>query len=60
MARTDGVEAVIRLGRIETPLTDADFVAEWFHRTVRSHGICTIIPPHRTRPTDKPPSGRWR
>jgi hypothetical protein len=46
--------------RIATLLADADFDAEWVHRVVRSHGIRTIIPPERGRPTDKPPTGRWR
>jgi hypothetical protein len=46
--------------RIGTLLADADFDAEWVHRNVRSHGIRTIIPPERGRPTDKPPTGHWR
>jgi len=46
--------------RIDTLLADADFDAERVHRAVRSHGVRTIIPPKRGRPTDKPPSGRWR
>lgn len=50
----------IRHARIGTLLADADFDAEWVHRGVRSHGIRTIIPPKRGRPTDKPPSGHWR
>ena len=41
-------------------LADADFDAEWVHRRVRSHGMRTIIPPTRGRPSDKPPAGRWR
>ena len=41
-------------------LADADFDAEWLHKAVRSHGVRTIIPPTRGRPTDKPPTGRWR
>jgi Transposase domain (DUF772) len=44
--------------RIGTLLADADFDAEWVHRGVRSHGLRTVIPPERGRPTDKPPSGR--
>ena len=47
-------------GRIEVLLADADFDAEWLHEPVRSHGIRTIIPPTRGRPSDKPPAGRWR
>jgi Transposase DDE domain len=50
----------VRRARIGTLLADADFDAEWVHRGVRSHGIRTIIPPTRGRPTDKPPSGYWR
>jgi len=50
----------VRRARIGTLLADADFDAEWVHSGVRSHGIRTIIPPKRGRPTDKPPSGRWR
>ena len=50
----------VRRARIGTLLADADFDAEWVHGGVRSHGIRTIIPPKRGRPTDKPPSGRWR
>jgi Transposase DDE domain/Transposase domain (DUF772) len=46
--------------RIGTLLADADFDAEWVHRGVRSHGLRTVIPPERGRPTDKPPSGSWR
>ncbi len=50
----------VHRARIGTLLADADFDAEWVHRVVRSHGVRTIIPPTRGRPTDKPPSGRWR
>src|SRR5271157_1896739 len=50
----------VRRARIGTLLADADFDAEWVHRSVRLHGIRTIIPPQRGRPTDKPPWGRWR
>jgi hypothetical protein len=46
--------------RIGTLLGDADYDAEWVHEHVRSYGIRSIIPPERGRPTDKPPSGRWR
>src|SRR5262249_45150477 len=46
--------------RIGTLLADADFDAEWVHRGVRSHGLRTVIPPERGRPTDKPPVGHWR
>ena len=50
----------VRRARIAVLLADADFDAEWLHRAVRSHGIRTIIPPKRGRPSDKPPAGRWR
>jgi hypothetical protein len=53
-------EQAIGRARIGTLLADADFDAEWVHEKVRSHGIRAIIPPTRGRPTDKPPSGRWR
>src|SRR5271157_6211153 len=49
----------VRRARIGTLLADADFDAEWVHRSVRLHGIRTIIPPQRGRPTDKLPSNRW-
>ena len=49
-----------RRARIETLLADADFDAEWLHVSVRSHGVRTIIPPTRGRPSDKAPAGRWR
>lgn len=49
-----------RRARIEVLLADADFDAEWLHVAVRSHGIRTIIPPTRGRPSDRPPAGRWR
>lgn len=50
----------VRRARIAVLLADADFDAEWLHGAVRSHGIRTIIPPTRGRPSDKPPTGRWR
>jgi Transposase DDE domain/Transposase domain (DUF772) len=50
----------VRRAQIETLLADADFDAEWVHVSARSHGIRTIIPPTRGRPSDKPPAGRWR
>ena len=46
--------------RIGTLLADADFDAEWVHEQGRSHGIRTLIPPERGRPSDKPPAGKWR
>jgi hypothetical protein len=56
----EALAQAVRRARIGTLLADADFDAEWVHRGVRSHGIRTIIPPERGRPTDQPPSGRWR
>ena len=50
----------LRRARIATLLADADFDAEWLHEAVRGHGVRTIIPPRRGRPTEKPPTGRWR
>jgi hypothetical protein len=50
----------VRRARITTLLADADFDAEWLHNAVRSHGIRTIIPPKRGRPSSKSPAGRWR
>jgi hypothetical protein len=50
----------VKRARIETLLADADFDAEWVHQAARSHGIRTIIPATRGRPSDKPPTGRWR
>ena len=47
--------------RIGTLLADADYDGEWVHEHVRKrHGIRTLIPPTRGRPSEKPPSGRWR
>ena len=54
------LEQAVRRARIETLLADADFDAEWVHRGVRSHGIRSLIPPTRGRPTHKPPMGYWR
>jgi hypothetical protein len=46
--------------RIGTLLADADFDGEWVHEFVREHGVRTIIPAERGRPSDKPPAGKWR
>jgi hypothetical protein len=48
----------VRRARFEVLLADADFDAGRLHAAVRSHGIRTIIPPTRGRPSDKPPAGR--
>jgi hypothetical protein len=50
----------VRRARIAVLLAAADFDAEWLHQAVRSHGIRTIIPPTRGRPSEPPPTGRWR
>jgi transposase len=54
------LEQAVSRARIGTLTADADFDAEWVHCTVRSHGIRTIIPATRGRPTNKQPTGRWR
>jgi hypothetical protein len=47
--------------RIGTLLADADFDAEWVHEEVRrAYGIRTILPPERGRPSEKPPTRKWR
>jgi hypothetical protein len=46
--------------RIGTLVADADFDGEWVHEHVRSHGIRTIIPAERGRPSEKPPAGKRR
>jgi hypothetical protein len=46
---------------IETLLADAGYDSEAAHEHARqTHGMRTIIPPTRGRPTDKLPTGRWR
>jgi hypothetical protein len=54
------LKQAIGRARIRTLLADADFDAEWVHEQVRCHGIRTIIPAERGRPTTKPPAGHWR
>jgi hypothetical protein len=49
-----------RRARIDVPPADADFDAEWLHVSARPHGVRTIIPPTRGRPSEEPPAGRWR
>ena len=48
----------VRRARIEVLLADADFDAEWLHVAVRSHGVRTIIPPTRGRPSASRPAPR--
>ena len=46
---------------IDTLLADAGYDAEWVHLHARcEYGICAIIPPTIGRPTEKPPSTRYR
>jgi len=50
-----------RRAPIDTMLADAGYDSEAAHIYARQeHGMRTIIPPTRGRPTDKLPSGRWR
>ena len=47
--------------RIDTLLADAGYDAEWVHAFLRDElDIRSIIPPTIGRPTDKPPTGRYR
>ena len=47
--------------RIETVLADAGYDGEWVHEFLRDElDIRSIIPAQIGRPTDKPPSGRYR
>jgi hypothetical protein len=47
--------------RVDTLLADAGFDSEGAHVFAREeHGMRTIIPPTRGRPTTKLPTGRWR
>ena len=47
--------------RIETLYADAGYDAEWVHDVGRRDlGVRTVIPAWSGRPTDKPPTGRWR
>jgi hypothetical protein len=53
-----GAAARARLGTLRP---DADYDIEWVHERVRDdHGIRTVIPEERGRPSDKPPAGKWR
>ena len=53
-------QAARRTG-IDTILADAGYDSEAAHEYARDmHGMRTIIPPTRGRPTDKLPTGRWR
>jgi len=51
----------LRRTRITMLLADAGYDSEAAHVFARDDcGIRTLIPPTRGRPTDKPPTGRWR
>ncbi|MBK8270274.1 MAG: transposase [Planctomycetes bacterium] len=46
---------------LDTVLADPGYDAEWVHVHARcEHGLCAIIPPRIGRPTEKPPSTRYR
>ena len=46
---------------IGTVYADAGYDAEWVHTWLREDlGVPGLIPPKIGRPTNKPPSGRWR
>ena len=55
------IRQVARRAKVDTLLADAGFDSEAAHVLARKqHGMRTIIPPTRGRPTTKLPSGRWR
>jgi hypothetical protein len=55
------VSQVARRAKVDTLLADAGFDSEKAHLFAREeHGMRTIIPPTRGRPTTKLPRGRWR
>jgi len=55
------VSRTARRVKIDTLLADAGFDSESAHVFAREeHGMRTLIPPTRGRPTKKLPSGRWR
>lgn len=46
---------------IDTVLADAGYDSERFHSFTRGElGVCALIPPRSGRPTEKPPSSRFR
>jgi hypothetical protein len=49
--------AAIGRARIGTLLGDADYDADWIHEHVRGHGIRTVIPAERGRPSAEPRRG---
>ena len=50
-----------RRAGVKTVVADAGYDSEANHRLAREElGVRSIIPPGIGRPTDKPPSGRWR
>src|SRR6185437_7889087 len=55
------IQYMSRRVAVDTVLADAGFDSEAAHVFARQeHGMRTIIPPTRGRPTDKLPSGHWR
>jgi hypothetical protein len=55
------IRQTARRAKVDTLLADAGFDSEAAHVFARKqHGMRTIIPPTRGRPTAKLPSGRWR
>jgi len=51
----------LRRSTLETLYADAGYDAEWAHDVARRDwGVRTVIPPRIGRPTNKPPTGRWR
>jgi hypothetical protein len=55
------IRQTARRAKVDTLLADAGFDSEAAHAFARKqHGMRTIIPPTRGRPTAKLPSGRWR
>jgi hypothetical protein len=54
------LDQAVRRAGIGTLLGDSDLDAEWVHVAGRERRVRTIIPTNRGRPTDKPPTGRWR
>ena len=56
-----GLKQAVRTAKIDTLLADAGYDGEPSHVHAREeHGMKTIIPPKRGRPTKKLPKGKWR
>jgi len=55
------IRQIARRAKVDTVLADAGFDSEAAHVFARDeHGMRTVIPPTRGRPTAKLPVGRWR